>query len=111
MMIPRALLGLATNAAKYGAFSKEHSRVEISWRIDHSAAPMFEMTWQERDGPIVVPPSRLGFGQTVMVTMVRSALNGDASLAVSCWRMCCRARDRSMITRSRRIYRFYARCS
>ena len=54
--------------------------------------PMFAMTWRERDGPIVIPPSRQGFGQTVMVAMVRSALNGDASLDYKedgvTWKLC-----------------------
>ncbi|TWB39069.1 chemotaxis protein CheB [Nitrospirillum pindoramense] len=54
---------LATNAAKYGAFSVACGRVVLSWaRQDREGAPLLTVTWQEFDGPPVVPPEHHGFG-------------------------------------------------
>lgn len=55
---------LATNAAKYGAFSCEAGRVEIDW--SGSAADRLHMRWQERGGPAIRPPKRRGFGSTII---------------------------------------------
>ncbi|MEK9284182.1 PAS domain-containing protein [Bradyrhizobium sp. ISRA442] len=62
-----AIHELATNALKYGALSRPTGRIEISWRIDESAAPaelLFE--WRERGGPQVTPPPRKGFGTELL---------------------------------------------
>jgi two-component sensor histidine kinase len=53
---------LATNATKYGALSNEAGRVSISWKANGETHPAFQLHWQERGGPIVVPPTRQGFG-------------------------------------------------
>jgi PAS domain S-box-containing protein len=61
---------LATNAAKYGAFSTDAGRVEIAWTVSAAAAGgeglMVDMTWQERDGPPVAPPKHRGFGSRLL---------------------------------------------
>ncbi len=67
---------LATNAAKYGALSNDKGHVEIRW----SANGEFAIRWTERGGPNVVPPSRRGFGSTVVKTMAESSLDGDVDL-------------------------------
>jgi two-component sensor histidine kinase len=54
---------LATNAAKYGAFSVPDGRVRVQWRIDDvSGARHLRMAWRESNGPPVTPPSRRGVG-------------------------------------------------
>jgi PAS domain S-box-containing protein len=58
-----ALHELATNAAKYGALSRPEGRVEVRWA---ARGDQFAMTWQEIGGPVVVPPSRRGFGSTLL---------------------------------------------
>lgn len=55
---------LATNAAKYGAFSCEEGRVAIDW--SGSAADRLHISWQERGGPAIRPPKRRGFGSTII---------------------------------------------
>ncbi len=52
---------LATNAARHGALSVSAGRVSLTWRPDPRAAAM-RLTWRERGGPPVQPPSQKGFG-------------------------------------------------
>ena len=66
---------LTTNAAKYGALSVVDGRVEIKWvpRSDDRLS----LTWTETDGPIIVPPTRHGFGTHVMETLIKVDLGGE----------------------------------
>jgi PAS domain S-box-containing protein len=73
-----ALHELATNAVKFGALSVEGGRVEVSWT--RSAAGGFELTWAERGGPPVAPPSRRGFGVTLLERVTGRELGGEARL-------------------------------
>jgi PAS domain S-box-containing protein len=58
---------LATNAVKYGALSSQSGRVHISWSVGKpNGHHQFTFRWQERGGPQVSPPSRKGFGSTVL---------------------------------------------
>lgn len=52
---------LATNAAKYGAFSTGNGRVSLSWKLGNNRRRL-TVFWQERGGPPVEPPSEQGFG-------------------------------------------------
>lgn len=74
-LAPRAALTLAmafhelaTNAAKYGALSVPSGRIDVRWlvepRLDEPS--MLRLTWTERDGPEVKPPSRNGFGSRLI---------------------------------------------
>jgi len=55
---------LATNAAKYGALTKDAGRVTITWKTGRSdnEGPIVDIVWQETGGPPVAPPRRRGFG-------------------------------------------------
>lgn len=54
---------LATNAVKYGALSSPEGRVALHWHIEPSPkGEMLALCWREQGGPIVDPPSRIGFG-------------------------------------------------
>ncbi|WP_199902593.1 chemotaxis protein CheB [Azospirillum sp. B4] len=54
---------LATNAAKYGAFSTAGGRVLLSWtRGERDGRPILAVSWREFGGPVVVVPERQGFG-------------------------------------------------
>lgn len=64
---------LATNALKYGALSVPDGRVDIRWRMESAEGDdRVVLTWQERGGPEVVPPSRKGFGTRLIDTMGRT---------------------------------------
>jgi two-component sensor histidine kinase len=58
---------LATNASKHGALSAATGAIDIRWSIEGAGAEaMFKFQWQERDGPPVIPPTRQGFGRTLL---------------------------------------------
>jgi two-component sensor histidine kinase len=58
---------LATNAAKYGAWSQDHGRVDIVWQADLDGASLVRMIWRETGGPpILAEPERRGFGSTLL---------------------------------------------
>lgn len=58
---------LATNAAKHGALSGPSGRIEIEWSVEgENAKARFRFRWLERGGPPVVPPTREGFGRTLI---------------------------------------------
>lgn len=63
---------LATNAAKYGAYSAAGA-LTVKWR---SEGAMAHMTWRERGGP---PPSgrqKAGFGSKLIESVLKSELSG-----------------------------------
>ncbi|RST31248.1 PAS domain S-box protein [Sphingomonas ginkgonis] len=55
---------LVTNAVKYGALSNERGRVSLT--AERSGGEL-EIIWCEEGGPTVLPPSRHGFGQTLIL--------------------------------------------
>jgi two-component sensor histidine kinase len=87
-----ALHELATNAGKYGALSVDAGRIDVGWRLD---GDVFAMSWSERDGPLVLPPERRGFGSTVVESMVKRTVDGEVELdyapAGLVWRLACPA--------------------
>jgi len=52
---------LATNAAKYGAFSTSNGQVGLRWKLGNNGRRL-TVTWTERGGPPVQPPGAQGFG-------------------------------------------------
>lgn len=64
---------LATNAAKYGAFSTPAGCVSVAWA---AVAGRVTITWSEKDGPPVVPPLKRGFG-TMFIKRVLSSVQGS----------------------------------
>jgi two-component sensor histidine kinase len=79
--IGMAVHELATNAVKYGALSTPDGKVRLIWRGSASADNAeFVIQWQEEGGPAVSPPSRQGFGQTVLVDMPEHQLEAHISL-------------------------------
>jgi len=80
--IGMALHELATNAAKYGALSRESGRVGIRWSVEPGEdAPLrCRLCWQESGGPPVERPTRRGFGTIVIERTVAQALDGQVTL-------------------------------
>jgi PAS domain S-box-containing protein len=61
---------LATNAAKYGALSRDEGRVHVVW--SHADDGLLDIRWTETGGPHVYTPSRRGFGTRVIDNMLRA---------------------------------------
>jgi two-component sensor histidine kinase len=51
---------LTTNALRYGALSTEEGRLTIRWHVIEG--DWVQVDWEERGGPTVVTPEKLGFG-------------------------------------------------
>ena len=85
---PRASLALAmglhelaTNSLKYGALSAETGLVEIQWEVAEANIPKLCLTWTERGGPPVVPPSRAGFGTRMIERTLAQDLGGTTQIS------------------------------
>ena len=59
---------LCTNTTKFGALSVPGGRVEIAWTIDDETQRL-QLTWTEKDGPAVQPPTRRSFGTRMMESL------------------------------------------
>jgi CheY-like chemotaxis protein len=68
-----ALHELATNAAKYGALSVEHGRLQVVWRLGDED---LLLEWIEECPHPVVSPSRSGFGSKVVEASIKAQLGG-----------------------------------
>lgn len=77
-----AIHELATNALKYGALSVPSGTVRISWAVDDEepAKRLLVLSWTEKDGPLIVPPTRQGFGRLVIGEMIERSLNARVVL-------------------------------
>jgi light-regulated signal transduction histidine kinase (bacteriophytochrome) len=69
---------LMTNSAKYGALCDQRGQVTIDWARDAKGDLIID--WRERDGPPVRPPTRRGFGSTIIEHSIPHDLNGEVSL-------------------------------
>jgi PAS domain S-box-containing protein len=81
---PRSALALAlafhelgTNAAKYGALSRDGGKVAIRWRTGDGR---LQLEWKERDGPPVAAPGGRGFGSRLIERGLEADLGGTARL-------------------------------
>ncbi|CAO4184099.1 PAS domain-containing protein [Methylorubrum populi] len=91
---------LATNAAKYGAFSVPGGRVGIDWTVApedaegsfRGAGPVVTLTWAESGGPPVVPPSRKGFGSRLIERGFSGAVGGETCTTYAPEGVTCRIR-------------------
>ncbi len=87
-LTPNAALGfclmiheLATNAAKYGALSRDQGRVSIHWEVaDTDGERTLMFSWTERGGPPVSPPARRGFGSEIIEQYGAGQMGGTASI-------------------------------
>jgi PAS domain S-box-containing protein len=64
---------LATNAAKYGALSREEGHVDVTWSRAEDGTLVIR--WTESGGPHVYTPSHGGFGTRVINSMIQG-VNG-----------------------------------
>jgi two-component sensor histidine kinase len=89
-----ALHELATNAGKYGALSVDAGHIDVSWGVHDD---MFAMSWTEHNGPPVARPKRLGFGSTIITSLTKLTISGEAQLDCApsgvTWHLICPAVD------------------
>jgi PAS domain S-box-containing protein len=73
---------LATNAAKFGAISVKSGRVCVGWSFKRNghAESWLCIQWEESGGPRVVPPTRSGFGSSVVRELIPYELGGRVDL-------------------------------
>jgi PAS domain S-box-containing protein len=80
LALAMALHELCTNAAKYGALSRESGRIAVRWRIQDGDSRRLVLTWSEHGGPVVKPPTRRGFGSRLVERGLPRDLDGTARL-------------------------------
>lgn len=85
VLTPKAALSLslvvhelATNAAKFGSLSQAKGRVSVSWRVSDNRSLI--LTWRESGGPQVVPPTRRGFGSTLIDRALALETGGSSTI-------------------------------
>jgi two-component sensor histidine kinase len=69
---------LATNAAKYGAFSTPGGTVQVGWHI--APDERLKLTWEERGGPPVTEPERRGFGLRLIERGLAREISGEVKV-------------------------------
>jgi PAS domain S-box-containing protein len=80
--IAMVLHELATNAAKYGAFSTKHGRVSIRWDqlLNGHLRSQLVFEWQEIGGPLVVALGKLSNGTSTIRDLIPYECGGTVDL-------------------------------
>jgi PAS domain S-box-containing protein len=76
---------LATNAAKYGAFSTKNGRVSIRWcrHLKGHRQPHLVFEWQEIGGPPVVALGKSGYGTSTIRDLIPYEFGGTVDLVLA----------------------------
>lgn len=69
---------MMTNSAKYGSLSDNSGQLNIA--VTRNDDGSLQMTWKESGGPPVKPPTRRGFGSTIVERSIPFELNGEAKV-------------------------------
>ena len=81
LAIAMVLQELATNAAKYGALSRNYGRISVRWTIEVEAdGQRLNLRWAETGGPPVEPPRQKGFGARLIERGLANELDGKAEI-------------------------------
>jgi two-component sensor histidine kinase len=80
---------LATNAVKYGAWSRPEGRVAVTWERRAAGATLC-FTWQESGGPQVTAKPSRGYGLGLIEGLVGQELGGRAELDFAAAGLVCR---------------------
>jgi two-component sensor histidine kinase len=81
-----ALHELATNAAKYGALSAPDGAVDVRWTVEDAE---LRLSWRERGGPPVSPPTHRGFGSRLLEQGLFRELGGQTQMTYAAEGVCC----------------------
>jgi two-component sensor histidine kinase len=68
---------LATNAAKYGAFSAPNGMLQVSWSVTED---LLSIVWDETEGPVLMDVGKPGFG-TQLLNSGLQAFGGKTEIA------------------------------
>ena len=80
VLMTMALHELATNATKHGAL-RTGGRIAVSWSIDRETTPpTLRFAWRESGVGGLRPPSRRGFGSTLIERGLANEMGGTATL-------------------------------
>jgi PAS domain S-box-containing protein len=84
-IIGLAIHELATNAIKHGSLAVPVGRVRVDWAVglDQESERQLFIRWSESDGPAISPPTRSGFGQTVVRDMFVRMLGAEVQIDFS----------------------------
>jgi PAS domain S-box-containing protein len=81
---------LVTNAAKHGALSTPHGRVEVSWEFGPSEDPEnVSIAWREVGGPAVAASPDYKYGVSIIRHVIPQELGGSVTLAFPSAGVCC----------------------
>ncbi|WP_168771083.1 PAS domain-containing protein [Palleronia sediminis] len=69
---------LATNAAKYGAFSTPEGQVRVA--VEPAARGFARLEWRETGGPPVAAPAREGFGSFLIGRLLERELDAEVTV-------------------------------
>jgi CheY-like chemotaxis protein len=69
---------LVTNSAKYGSLCDSQGTIDVD--ISRARNGDLVILWRERGGPPVKPPTRRGFGSTIITRSIPYELRGEADL-------------------------------
>lgn len=68
---------LTTNAVKYGALSVPDGRLTVGWTTERTeGGTRLHLEWIESNGPLVTPPTRRGFGSTLLARVLAGQFGG-----------------------------------
>jgi len=81
---------LATNAAKYGAWSRPGGRVSVAWKSSAKGDLVF--SWTENGGPAVTSTPSPGYGLRLIEGLVHHELGGEAEFEFAENGLVCRVR-------------------
>jgi PAS domain S-box-containing protein len=81
---------LVTNAAKYGALSTPHGRVEVSWTSEAGiGAENLAIAWREIGGPAVATSPECRYGVSIIRNLIPRELVGSVDLRFAATGVCC----------------------
>ena len=83
LALSMALHELFTNAVKYGSLSNATGTVSLVWTVTpmpDGSSDRIELVWQERGGPPVVAPTRVGFGTRLTGSSLAGDLGGPGTI-------------------------------
>ena len=69
---------MVTNSAKYGSLSDSSGQLDIG--VARGDDGSLKLSWKESGGPPVKPPTRRGFGSTIVERSIPFELNGEAKI-------------------------------
>ncbi|MGH1573885.1 HWE histidine kinase domain-containing protein [Methylobacterium sp. P31] len=73
---------LTTNAVRHGALRDPDGRLEVTWSMETApSGPVLHWTWDEHDGPPVALPTRQGFGQQLLNSVLTYRIGAKVEIA------------------------------